>query len=228
MLAECAARLSRETAVDAEAEAAAAKAAAEAEVARVKEHGRAWAKVREAEARCSSVAGELDQARARIVELEAQASSRSQGRAAQHDELISLRSRVKELRAKVGTYQERSQRRFYDVDPMAEENQELRERLERREVEARQQLNALRQEMEEQRKLVSIFSSHRAVRRRKIQGVTRTLILNTPARDLFVCRATHRAIPRVVHVAGLGGAFESLSAGWCAAGFWDAHGRRLT
>ena len=65
------------------------------------------------------------------------------------------------------------------------------------------------------RGIASIFSWHRAVRRRKIQGITRTLILNTPARDLFVCRATHRAIPRVVHVAGLGGAFESLSALVC-------------
>eukprot|EP00966_Prymnesium_polylepis_P085909 1988175-Prymnesium_polylepis.1 len=151
--AQRAARLSRETAVGAEEEAAAAKAAAEVEVARVKEHGRAWAKVREAEARCSSVAGELDQARERVLKLEAQASSRSQGRAAEHDELLTLRGRVKELRAKVDTYQARTQRRFYDVDPMAEENQELRERLERRDAEAREQLGELRREMDEQRKI---------------------------------------------------------------------------
>jgi hypothetical protein len=132
--AERTARLSREVAVHSDEEAAAAKADAEAEVARVKAHGRAWAKVHEAEARCSSVTAELDQARERIVELEARASSRSQGRAAEHDELITLRARVKELRAKVETYHARSQRRFYEFDPIAEENQELRQRLERHEV----------------------------------------------------------------------------------------------
>eukprot|EP00966_Prymnesium_polylepis_P257720 5953835-Prymnesium_polylepis.1 len=90
--AERAARLSRQDAAASEEEAAAEKAAAEAEVARVKEHGRAWARARDEAARRASVEAERDQLLERVQELEAKVSSRSQGRAAEHQELLCARA----------------------------------------------------------------------------------------------------------------------------------------
>ena len=67
----------------------------------MKDHARVWARVREAEACLAGVEAERDGLRERVAELEAQVSSRSQARAAEHAELLTLRGRVKVLREKV-------------------------------------------------------------------------------------------------------------------------------
>ena len=139
--AQRAARLSRGSAAAAEEEAAATRAEATAEVARVKDHARAWARVREAEVCVAGVEAERDGLRERVAELEAQVSSRSQARAAEHAELLTLRCRVTELREKVDSYQARSNRRFFEVDPIVEENEALRREQEQRDASFRQQLH---------------------------------------------------------------------------------------
>ena len=127
--ARSAARQARGEAATVEQEAAVIREAAEAEVARVRDHGRAWAKVREAEAHAASTKASRDEVRQRVAELEGQLSSRSRARAAEYAELLTLRGRVKELREKVESYQARSTRRFFELDPIAEENQRLRQQL---------------------------------------------------------------------------------------------------
>jgi len=118
------------------------QAAAEAEAARVREHGRAWARVREEQARADQAEAARDEALCRIDELEQQLAQRSAGGAAEHQELLAARGRVKDLREKVESYQARSNRRFFDIDPVQEENQRLRQELAQLEEATRGQLAA--------------------------------------------------------------------------------------
>ena len=115
---------------------------AQAEAARVRNQSRAWARVREEEARADRSEAAREAALRRADELKAQLAQRSTGRQIEHQELLRLRGRVKELVAKVATYDARSNRRFFDVDPLQEENEGLRQEHAQLEQTAREQLAA--------------------------------------------------------------------------------------
>jgi hypothetical protein len=99
--------------------------------------------VREEQARADQAEAARDEALCRIDELEQQLlAQRSAGGAAEHQELLAARGRVKDLREKVESYQARSNRRFFDIDPVQEENQRLRQELAQLEEATRGQLAA--------------------------------------------------------------------------------------
>ena len=77
---------------------------AEAEVQRLQDRDRAWARVQEERDRVAGAHAARDAALARADVLEAQLGSRAAGRQAEHQELLSLRGLVKQLRTKVETY----------------------------------------------------------------------------------------------------------------------------
>ena len=119
------------------------KAEAEAEAARTRDHSRAWARVREEQARSERAEAARAELEARVEELEARLGSRDAARQAEHQELLTLRGRVKELRKKVEDYQARSNRRWMEVDPLMEENEGLRQQIEEHEAAHRQRLDEL-------------------------------------------------------------------------------------
>eukprot|EP00966_Prymnesium_polylepis_P238198 5508796-Prymnesium_polylepis.1 len=97
----------------------------EGEVAAAKE-GRAWSNVRAAEARAERAEAAQHAAEADAERLEAEARRRDPKKQAEKQELYHLRYTVNELREKVDSYQVRSNRKFFEVEPLAEENTALR------------------------------------------------------------------------------------------------------
>jgi len=109
-------------------EAATAADEAASELDRAKS-GRVWSAVREAEAgreaaekRCNDLQDELE-------ELQQQLGSRSQSRQRDAEQLRYFQKRTEDLQAKIAAYDMRANRRFYDIEPIAEENALLREQL---------------------------------------------------------------------------------------------------
>jgi len=115
----------------------------------VRNQSRAWARVHDEEARADRLEVALEAALRRVDEHKAALAQRSSGRQIEHQELLRLRARVKELQEKVATYQARSNRRFFDFDPIQEENERLRQELEQLEQTAREQLAAAQSAAEE-------------------------------------------------------------------------------
>ena len=120
----------------------AARADAEEEVARVQDHGRAWARAREEEARAARAEAARDEALRHVDEQRAQLLSRDASRSAEHEELLSHRAHNKVLRRKLESYEARSNRRFFEVDPLSEENERLRRELKEQSGELRTALAA--------------------------------------------------------------------------------------
>ena len=120
----------------------AARLEAEEEVARVQDHGRAWRRVREEEARAARAEAARDDARRLVDEQRAQLSSRDASRSAEHQEVLNLRARNKVLREKLETYEARSNRCFFEIDPLSEENERLRHELNEQSGELRTALAA--------------------------------------------------------------------------------------
>ena len=113
-------------------EVGAAQAALDAELQRARDermHSRAWARVQEEETRRRRAEEERCRLQNEVDRLLTEASGRSQQAAAEKHELYYLRHRVKELEAKVASYQVRSNRKFFEVEPIAEENEQLRAQL---------------------------------------------------------------------------------------------------
>ena len=107
------------------------RVAAEAEAARLRDHGRAWQQARELQAQLERAHATRAEALEAAEELGRKLRARDAKQAAEHNELLALRARVKELREKVETYQARSNRRFFEVDPLQEDNAHLRAEVER-------------------------------------------------------------------------------------------------
>ena len=110
------------------AEAAIAQEKVQAELEKARE-GRIWARVNEEQERRKQAEEHRNQAQARAEEFSAELNARSSKLQAEKHELWYLRRRVKELEAKVDSYQVRSNRKFFEVEPIAEENERLRDEL---------------------------------------------------------------------------------------------------
>jgi hypothetical protein len=104
----------------------------EGEVERL-QNGGVWSAVESERKRACELDAELADLRStsatEIDELRTAAHGRSAETAARKQELKYLRHEVKELRAKNDSYDVRSQRKFFYVDPIMEDNQALRSRL---------------------------------------------------------------------------------------------------
>ena len=100
----------------------------QAELERARE-GRVWARVREEEARCRRAEEERDRIYAENEALLEKLSFRDGSRSKEREELYRLRYRAKELEAKVATYDARSNRKFFEVEPLAQEIDRLRAEL---------------------------------------------------------------------------------------------------
>lgn len=110
-------------------EATSALAEVETELEKLRE-GRVWSRVREEQARRARAEDENARLVVEIERLLKEASSRSMQYSAEKQELRYLRHRVKDLQEKVAAYQAKSNRRFFEVEPIAEENSQLRTQLE--------------------------------------------------------------------------------------------------
>ena len=110
-------------------DASAARAEMEEEVQRLRE-GRVWSKVREEQALRERAVEERDRLCTEVERLMVEQQGRARERAAEKSELKYLRFRVRELEEKVGTYHARSNRKFFEVEPLAEQCEELRGELE--------------------------------------------------------------------------------------------------
>lgn len=101
----------------------------EAEVERLRE-GRIWSRVKEEETRRIRAEEESSRLLAEVERLMREANSRSLQHAAEKQELKYLRHRVKDLQAAVASYQVKSNRKFFEVEPFVEDNVMLRAKLE--------------------------------------------------------------------------------------------------
>lgn len=110
-------------------EAASALADVEAELERVRE-GRVWTRVREEQERRGRAEEESGHLQAEVDQLMSELNSRSMQHAAEKQELKYLRHRVKSLQETVAAYQVKSNRKFFEVEPIAEENARLRSKIE--------------------------------------------------------------------------------------------------
>eukprot|EP00966_Prymnesium_polylepis_P069947 1626072-Prymnesium_polylepis.1 len=111
------------------------------ELQRAKE-GRIWASVREEEAKRLRVEAQRDELKVEVARLAEQISGRSRKHAAEMDELYTMRGRVKALQKLNATYDVKTQRKFFEVDPILEQKADL----ERQVASLRQQLKAQQEE----------------------------------------------------------------------------------
>eukprot|EP00966_Prymnesium_polylepis_P325229 7381210-Prymnesium_polylepis.1 len=102
----------------------------EAELQRARD-GRVWARVREEEVRRGRAEEESARLQHDVDRLLSEANGRSREHAAEKQELKYLRHRVKELQEKVALCDLKSNRKFFEVEPIAEENDQLRRRIEK-------------------------------------------------------------------------------------------------
>ena len=100
----------------------------EAELQRAQE-GRIWARVNEEQERRGRAEAERDRLHNEVERITAELNSRNRRVAAERNELLHLCYTVKELRAKAQTYDARSGRKFFEVEPLAEECERLRAEL---------------------------------------------------------------------------------------------------
>lgn len=107
-------------------------AAAEADLERERDkqrEGRAWACVREERVRRGRAEEESARLRAEVDSLIGEASGRSRQHAAEKEQLKYLRHRVKVLEEKVASYEVKANRKFFEVEPVVEENDRLRGKI---------------------------------------------------------------------------------------------------
>ena len=104
--------------------------------------GRVWANVREEEAKRRRVGAQRDELKAEVARLSEQVGARSRKHAAEMDELYTLRGRVKTLQKLNADYDVKSNRKFFEVDPILEQKADL----ERQVASLRQQLTAQQKE----------------------------------------------------------------------------------
>eukprot|EP00966_Prymnesium_polylepis_P337089 7391883-Prymnesium_polylepis.1 len=104
--------------------------------------GRVWASVREEEAKRRRVEAQRDELKAEVARLTEQVHARSRKHSAEMDELYTLRGRVKALQKLNATYDVKTQRKFFEVDPILEQKADL----ERQVASLRQQLKAQQEE----------------------------------------------------------------------------------
>ena len=102
---------------------------------------RAWERVRAEEAARRRVEAQRDELKAELASANTELKSRSRARAAEHQELIRMRSRVKELEQKVSSYNMKANHKFYEIDPIAEESEMLRRKIEAQAAESRRQVD---------------------------------------------------------------------------------------
>ena len=102
--------------------------------------GRVWERVRAAEAKAEAKSVLSKALKAECTRIGAELAAREQDRASKDQELYYLRHRVKELQEKNNSYQVRSNRKFYEVEPIQEENEHLREKLSTQAAESEEQL----------------------------------------------------------------------------------------
>ncbi|EOD05234.1 hypothetical protein EMIHUDRAFT_198838 [Emiliania huxleyi CCMP1516] len=91
--------------------------------------GRVWSAVREADARREAAEKRCNDLQDELEELQQQLGSRSQSRQRDAEQLKYFKKRTEDLQAKIAAYDMRANRRFYDIEPIAEENALLREQL---------------------------------------------------------------------------------------------------
>ena len=104
--------------------------------------GRTWARVREEERRTAAAEAARDEAHAEMDELrselhDARGAMRNHKTSGAKQELAHAKGQVKELQEKLSLYEMRKNRKFYDFDPISEENESLRAKLEETETERR-------------------------------------------------------------------------------------------
>ena len=87
--------------------------------------GRVWASVRAEEDKRRRVEGQRDELKAEVARLSQLVNARSRKHSAEMDELYTLRGRVKALQKLNAVYDVKSQRRFFEIDPILEQKAEL-------------------------------------------------------------------------------------------------------
>ena len=100
------------------------------ELLRRAQEARSWARVKEEEARRKRAEDERSAAQYEVARLAEELAGRQQRVAAEKQELYYLRYRVKELQTKVSTYDARSNLKFFEVEPLTESVELLRQELE--------------------------------------------------------------------------------------------------
>eukprot|EP00966_Prymnesium_polylepis_P121760 2814385-Prymnesium_polylepis.1 len=113
----------------------------EGEVQRLKD-GRGWATAREEEAKRRRVEAQRDELKAEVARLLEQVNARSRKHSAEMDELYSLRGRVKSLQKLNASYDVKTQRKFFEFEPILEQKADLELQL----SSVRQQLKAQQEE----------------------------------------------------------------------------------
>ena len=89
------------------------------------------------------VEAQRDELMAEVVRLNEQVNSRSRKHAADMDELYTLRGEVKSLQKLNAVYDVKSQRKFFEVDPILEQKADLERQVESLRQQLKAEQNAL-------------------------------------------------------------------------------------